>query len=167
MQFMHRQREEKRSLRISSAFREKYGKFRENAKMSIPWKSNRSFLESVDLDILGGQIPQILKEFVLDVLGQRLSQIIDVGLGVSEILQKLEALGETSENGEFAVEGILAEEQVKHCLVFDTTGFPVRIRHRDLVQIWNTRKFIFIFLLLENGFIKKFFRENVRIFHAC
>ena len=78
--------------------------------MSIPWKSNRSFLESVDLDILGGQIPQILKEFVLDVLGQRLSQIIDVGLGVSEILQKLEALGETSENGEFAVEGILAEE---------------------------------------------------------
>ena len=106
----------------------------------VPGKSNGSLLKSVDLDILGCEIPQILKEFVLDVLGKRFFQISDVGLWISEILQKLEALWETSENGKFAIKWILPEEEIEDCMVIDATGFPVRIGHRDLVQIYNVDK---------------------------
>ena len=55
-----------------------------------------------------------------------------------EVLQELEALGQAGEDGELAVERILAEEEVKDGHVVDPAGLPVGVGHRDLIQVWKT-----------------------------
>ena len=54
---------------------------------------------------------------------------------VSEVLEELEALRESREDGELAVEGVLAEEEVEDGAVVDALRLPVRVRHRYLVQV--------------------------------
>ena len=56
---------------------------------------------------------------------------------VVKILQEFEALGQASKDGELSVERIFSEEQIKNCHVIHSSSFPVRVRHRDLVQIWK------------------------------
>jgi hypothetical protein len=56
-----------------------------------------------------------------------------------EVFQEFEALGQSRENGELSVEGVLPEEEVEDGRVVDPAGLPVRVRHGDLVQIWKQR----------------------------
>lgn len=58
-------------------------------------------------------------------------------ISVAKVVDELEALGEPSEDGELSVERIRAEEEVEHTLVLCLTGFPVRVGHGDLVEIWE------------------------------
>ena len=52
-----------------------------------------------------------------------------------ETLQELEAFLQASEYGEFAAERVLTEEEIKDGRVVPFLAFPVRVRHRDLVEI--------------------------------
>lgn len=50
-----------------------------------------------------------------------------------ELLQELYALLETSEDREFSLKRVLAEEQIKHGVVVHLAALPVRISHCDLI----------------------------------
>jgi hypothetical protein len=52
-----------------------------------------------------------------------------------KVLEQPEFLPESGVNGKFSSKGILAEEKVKHSLLFVHPGFPVSIGHGDLVEI--------------------------------
>lgn len=54
---------------------------------------------------------------------------------ITEILQEFQAFFEAGENGEFAVERILAKVQVEDGNVVDFARLPVRISHGDLIKI--------------------------------
>ena len=59
-----------------------------------------------------------------------------------KILQEFEALCQAGKDGELSVERIFSEEKVKNCHVIHSASFPVRVRHRDLVQIWKKIKLV-------------------------
>lgn len=52
-----------------------------------------------------------------------------------EAIQEFEALLETGENREFAVEWIVAKEQIEYRRVIGLIGFPISIGHSYLIQI--------------------------------
>lgn len=56
-------------------------------------------------------------------------------IGVTEVPDEFETFGEARENGELAVEGTRAEEEIEHALVLGLAGLPIGVRHRDLVQV--------------------------------
>ena len=59
-----------------------------------------------------------------------------------EVLQELQALGQSREDGELAVERVLPEEEVKDRHVVDPASLPVGVGHGDLVQVWKRTKSI-------------------------
>lgn len=77
----------------------------------------------------------VLELTLFYALGQHRLQIINIASWVVEILQKLEALLESSKDGEFTVERIIAKEQVEHGVIVCLARFPVSVRHRNLIQI--------------------------------
>lgn len=81
---------------------------------------------------------QVVEELGLDVGRHGATQILDVRVVELEVLDVLEALGEAAEDRELALERILAEEQVEHRLVVLLVA-PVRVAHRDLVQVGEQR----------------------------
>lgn len=59
---------------------------------------------------------------------------------VSEILNELQALAEPGKDGELALERTRPEEEIEHTLVVDLARLPVRVGHRNLVEIWSRWK---------------------------
>lgn len=57
-----------------------------------------------------------------------------------EVLHELQTLLQPSEDGELPVERVSSKEEIKHGVVVDFARFPVRVGHRDLVEIWNGNK---------------------------
>lgn len=60
---------------------------------------------------------------------------IHTAVGVSELFNELQTLLKSSENSEFALKGILSEEQIERRIVIGLSALPVRIGHSDLIEI--------------------------------
>ena len=65
--------------------------------------------------------------YLFHIGGQDCLQIRDVGLGVVEVVEELETVCETGEDGELAFERVLAEVQVEGSNVIDLARFPIGI----------------------------------------
>ena len=66
-------------------------------------------------------------------------EILDVAFRVGKFLQELEAIFETGENCKLALKRILPEVKVENGRVFRLARLPIRVRHRQLVQIREKR----------------------------
>lgn len=62
-------------------------------------------------------------------------------VGVMKLIQELQALLEASEHRELPVKRILPEKQVEHRVIVDFAVLPVRVGHRDLVQVCKNQSF--------------------------
>lgn len=106
-------------------------------KKHSPRKHHRALLDGLQRDAVGRQLRQIDEELVLDAVGQRAPQILDVVGRVAEVLQELQALVQAGKDGELAVERVLAKVQIEDAGVGGFARLPVRVRHGDLVQVYE------------------------------
>ena len=65
--------------------------------------------------------------YLFHIGGQDCLQIRDIGLRVVEVIEELETVGETGEDGELALERVLAEVEVEGSNVIDFARFPIGI----------------------------------------
>lgn len=52
-----------------------------------------------------------------------------------KFIQELYAFLKTGEDGEFSLEGILAEEQIEYSVVVHFAALPIGVSHSDLIQV--------------------------------
>ena len=102
-------------------------------------KDDRSFGNGGEHEVLGGHFGQIFEEGGIRVGRKHALQILDVAFGVRKLLQEFETVLEPGENGEFSLEGILAEIQVENGRIFGLAGFPIGVSHRELVEVRQQR----------------------------
>ena len=99
-----------------------------DTKQRRPWEHNPPFRDGVDADSGGVEVLEPSEEARVGVgEGGHIAKILDVGAGELVALDELEALCEAGEDGELALERVLAEEEVKDARLFVEVRLPVRV----------------------------------------
>ena len=99
-----------------------------DTKQRRPWEHNPPFRDGVDADGGGVEVLEPSEEARVGVgEGGHIAKILDVGAGELVALDELEALCEAGEDGELALERVLAEEEVKDAWLFVEVRLPVRV----------------------------------------
>lgn len=121
-----------------SAYRKKYIKtvaLKWPEHFKLPRKHDRTLGDGVQSHPVGGQLAKVVEKRILNAVGQRLLQIRNIFGRIPKVVQELEAFVETGEDRELAVKGVFAEVQIEHAHIVGFARFPVRVGHRDLVEV--------------------------------
>jgi hypothetical protein len=99
------------------------------------------------------EVHQVFKVGILTMTerGCRL-EVFDVLFRERERIEMLQALIKATKNGEFSLEGIFSKEQLKYGRLIVLSNLPVRVSHRDLIQVRQQRGYQWVGWPILGGF---------------